>query len=121
MIPLYDEKKSVKFIPAERNYTHKKSFPTTDRIFSAKITANTDDDDGEDDPGRPAALDIKVPGSSRRKQPEGQVQVQTQTTTARPGQPIIIRKSPPRPPIILDTAICVLLVLVFGLVCRRIL
>jgi len=32
-----------------------------------------------------------------------------------------MRRNTPRPPILLDTAICVLLVLVFALVCRRIL
>lgn len=35
--------------------------------------------------------------------------------------PAMIRRSTPRPPILLDTAICVLLVLVFALLCRRIL
>lgn len=80
-------------------------------------------EDGEDDPDRPAALDITVPGSSKRRQVlERKEQVQVQTASVvRPGQPIIIRKSTPRPPIILDTAICVMLVLVFGLICRRIL
>ncbi|KAK7693234.1 hypothetical protein QCA50_002800 [Cerrena zonata] len=79
-------------------------------------SANSDDD--EVDPARPAALDIKVPGAPRRRQVPEQTQIQTQTAV-RP--PIIIHKSTPRPPIILDTAICVMLVLVFGLVCRRIL
>ncbi|KAH8107214.1 UBC-like protein [Cristinia sonorae] len=34
---------------------------------------------------------------------------------------LVVRRTPPRPPIILDTAICVLLVLVFALICRRVL
>ncbi|KAI0797786.1 ubiquitin-conjugating enzyme/RWD-like protein [Abortiporus biennis] len=34
---------------------------------------------------------------------------------------VLIPRSPPRPPIVLDTVICILLVLVFALVCRRIL
>ncbi|KAI0340613.1 UBC-like protein [Trametopsis cervina] len=33
---------------------------------------------------------------------------------------VVVRRSNPRPPILLDTAICVLLVSVFALVCRRI-
>ncbi|CAL1704134.1 unnamed protein product [Somion occarium] len=57
--------------------------------------------EAEEDPNRPAALDIRIPGAER--------------------PPIIIRRSTPRPPIVLDTAICVLLVLVFALICRRIL
>ncbi|KIP04768.1 hypothetical protein PHLGIDRAFT_31212 [Phlebiopsis gigantea 11061_1 CR5-6] len=35
--------------------------------------------------------------------------------------PLVLRRSTPRPPILLDTAICVLLVLVFALICRRVL
>ncbi|THH33848.1 hypothetical protein EUX98_g327 [Antrodiella citrinella] len=40
---------------------------------------------------------------------------------AQPAPPVILRRSTPRPPLILDTAICVLLVLVFALICRRVL
>lgn len=51
--------------------------------------------------------------------PEGQVS-RTQTPLS-DRLPIAIRRSSPRPPILLDTAICVLLVSVFALLCRRIL
>lgn len=34
---------------------------------------------------------------------------------------VLVRRGPRKPPIVLDTAICILLVLVFALICRRIL
>ena len=49
------------------------------------------------------------------------VDPQSRTQTPTPERARMMTGSPPRPPILLDTAICVLLVLVFALICRRIL
>lgn len=49
------------------------------------------------------------------------VDSQSRTQTPTPERARLLINSPARPPILLDTAICVLLVLVFALICRRIL
>ncbi|TCD66461.1 hypothetical protein EIP91_001341 [Steccherinum ochraceum] len=72
-----------------------------------------------DDPSEEASSSPSVTTASAS---HGSTSTSTQTQSPPSDRPpIILRRSTPRPPIILDTAICVLLVLVFALICRRVL